>query len=319
MIDHNGDAESQRVAAEGGRVDAETHRVEAETDRVSEGNRRPYLLFAFLAVITLLLAAGNLIQLVVINPTAQENKSDIKEVTRENSEGVCAIVRQTADSYRTQTVTKQGTVEPINHYRRRLGDQLFTLRLVRNRHCPGVGDNFQKRIKLAILEIEELLLRTRPPPDAVSTQKQSKKSTAEHTTASGVEDTSSLAAGPAPPAAAGGGHRHDEAPSAGSSPAPAPTHQGHHHASEGGGGGHAGSHEAAPPAEGAAPAPEAPTAPPGESGPGGGDESSQPPPPAEESKPEAPGTSESKGLNVCIENPLLPLCVGVKGSSIAAE
>lgn len=294
--------------------------TETQTTRIDgENHRRPYLLFAMIAAVLILLAAGNLIQLLLINPTAQHNEHEISHLSQHQEEFTCALAKQTADGYRNRGVAPHGGIEPVPHFRRRLFDQRRTLIAALPLHCVGVGKDFRKRVLSALGEIDRLIARTQlvdePAAPTAHSPPGSDAIAAATTSPYKFEPPLGLPSpGPSPPhhSPASGHPSHHPAPS----PSP-PKHQGGH----GGSGGHS-----APPEE-ASPPPSSPEAsPPSQSQPS---ESAPPatPPPTEPppKEPTLPPTTpitpieKSTGVNVCIENPLLPLCVGVKGTSVTVE
>lgn len=270
------------------------------TEIVEEARRRrPWLLFAILAATLVLLAAGNLIQLLLINPTAQDNKSDISRLDRNQTRVVCALARQTAHFYRNRVVAPSGGLESIDHFRQRMLDQRRVLRLARGLDCPGAGKGFRRSIRLALLEIASVLKRTKPPPEKRQVQQSKGEGTA--------IDIPSLAAGTSPSASAGGGHRQDQ-PSADGDGAGGAGKQHGPRGDDGGGGG------------GPQPGPDGGPAPPPEPAPGGPPPQAEqaPPPQAEEPKPDPPANGKRE-VSLCVENPLLPVCIGVKGNAVGLE
>lgn len=282
---------------------------------IVESRRRPYLLFGMIAAVLVLLAAGNLIQLLLINPKAAQNQHEISHLTVDQEEFTCALAKQTADNYRNRAVAPRGGVEPVPHFRRRLFDQRRTLIAALPLHCTGVGPHFRRRVLRALHEIDNLLTLTQPttvtisgspakahaPPEAIAAAPDLGAPTA---------DTS--------PSLSGGGHRHEAASSpAPKSETPSPTHPSHHpehpHSSGAGGGGSGSPETGSPPSQEPSSPPDSGT--PSETPPS---TEAEPLPPKELPSPTAP-IEKAAGVNVCIENPLLPLCVGVKGSSVTVE
>lgn len=136
-------------------------------------NKTAIAIFGTFGFVCLALLVAILVQLLILNPKADTNQTEIKGVGKAVQLVICAQAQSSANSYRVRTTAPDGSLEPIPHFITRMLAQRQTLSLARGLGCantPGFPP-FEMQISRALNEIRGILNGFRP---------EQRKATADH-------------------------------------------------------------------------------------------------------------------------------------------